>query len=40
MVLKEGVYIAFNGRKWERCVNVGNGIPQVNYMVEVEMMST
>ena len=40
MVPKEGVYIAFYGRKWKRCVDAGNSIPQVNYTVEVEMPST
>ena len=36
---KKGVHI-FDGTKWERCVNTGNRIPQVNYTVEVEVMST
>ena len=37
---KKGVHIAIDGTKWERCVNVGIHIPQVNYTVEVEVTST
>ena len=37
---KKGIHKAFDGTKWERYVNIGNRIPQVNYMVEVEMTIT
>ena len=40
MVPKEGVHIAFNGRKCERCVNPGSDFPRINYTVEVDMTST